>query len=601
MLSKPRAFSLRASPFNLTVGSAVLALMLSACGGGGGGTAPQAGSLSNVKPHAALNIGATSTSAGKPKPLRPSGERRVLILRDSQGPYGHVGKDYSILLENLLGHFNVSVTDGKVMDYRAGDLKAYDVVFYIGSTYDELAYYVPGSREALNYQAFLADVATSGTRVVWMNYNLWQLAYHWNPDWGKEGFAGKFGFSYAGVINQNFNRVQYKGVDLYKGVVPFVNPGSDLTGCTAEGEGRYACAPEVNQVAITDSTRARVYATTSSTLSGATDQPYVTRGEHLWFIGDMPFTYFSEEDRYLAFADLLHEILETGVSDQPLRAMVRFEDVSAGINVNHLEAVSQYLAAENIPFAVATVARYENPLGEDNNGVPQSLPLPGSAVGESLRYYFNRGLASIVNHGLTHQAGTLRNPYNGVTGDDFEFYRVTMNPDYSLNFLGPLEDDSAKWAKKRMQDSDDLMRKAGLKPFAWEAAHYTASETAYRAIREVYPTHYGRLVYFNKEGGPGRFVGQFFPYVIERDIYGNRVVPENLGNVQVDPFQGYRVTLPADVLRHADKQRVVRDGVASFYYHPYLGVDSLKEIIDGLKARGYTFIKPCSLGTSCPK
>jgi hypothetical protein len=63
--------------------------------------------------------------------------------------------------------------------------------------------------------------------------------------------------------------------------------------------------------------------------------------------------------------------------------------------------------------------------------------------------------------------------------------------------------------------------------------------------------------------------GQFFPYVVH-DVYGSKVLPENLGDIAPVTWHTYKQHLPADVLRAARANLVVRDGFAAFYYHPYL-------------------------------
>ena len=69
-----------------------------------------------------------------------------------------------------------------------------------------------------------------------------------------------------------------------------------------------------------------------------------------------------------------------------------------------------------------------------------------------------------------------------------------------------------------------------------------------------------------------RQFGQFFPYTV-RDVYGSVVIPENIGNVEPDAFNNHPARLPADLIATADRNLVVRDGMASFFYHPYLGTD----------------------------
>jgi uncharacterized protein YdaL len=86
-----------------------------------------------------------------------------------------------------------------------------------------------------------------------------------------------------------------------------------------------------------------------------------------------------------------------------------------------------------------------------------------------------------------------------------------------------------------------------------------------------------------------RIVGQFFPYTI-RDIYGVLVVPENLGNVELDAFNNHPPHLPADIVASARLNTAVRDGVASFFFHPYLATSYLQTSVEGIQAAGYTFV-----------
>ena len=84
-------------------------------------------------------------------------------------------------------------------------------------------------------------------------------------------------------------------------------------------------------------------------------------------------------------------------------------------------------------------------------------------------------------------------------------------------------------------------------------------------------------------------MGQFFPYTV-RDVYGTAVVPENLGNVEPEWFNNHPPRLPADILASAQRNLVLRDGTASFFYHPYLGTSYLKTIVTGIQGMGYTFV-----------
>jgi hypothetical protein len=73
------------------------------------------------------------------------------------------------------------------------------------------------------------------------------------------------------------------------------------------------------------------------------------------------------------------------------------------------------------------------------------------------------------------------------------------------------------------------------------------------------------------------------------------VLPENLGNIEPEPFHIYPVRRPADIINAAEKNLVVRDGVCGFYFHPFFDIEFLKMTVEGIRALGYTFVSPNDL------
>src|SRR5262249_48861636 len=77
----------------------------------------------------------------------------------------------------------------------------------------------------------------------------------------------------------------------------------------------------------------------------------------------------------------------------------------------------------------------------------------------------------------------------------------------------------------------------------------------------------------------GEAVSQFFPYEIYGDLYGQRLIPEDMGyvtNYTDKPIpHGYfneyqdRETTLWDMIRYAKRNRVIRDAWASFFVHTY--------------------------------
>ncbi|MCX6895913.1 MAG: MBG domain-containing protein, partial [Verrucomicrobia bacterium] len=102
-----------------------------------------------------------------------------------------------------------------------------------------------------------------------------------------------------------------------------------------------------------------------------------------------------------------------------------------------------------------------------------------------------------------------------------------------------------------------------------------------------------RGFYFAAEYDPAtngsRYLPQHFPYVINRDIYGCKLIPENLG--YYSPIGSSTPRLPADMIRVARKNLVVRDGWANAYFHGYLPLTNLQAIVTGIKALGYAYVQ----------
>jgi uncharacterized protein YdaL len=349
-----------------------------------------------------------------------------------------------------------------------------------------------------------------------------------------------------------------------------------------------------------DETKATVLAQAVRDADGS-KFPWALRSQNLTYIGENPFIYTNESDRVLAFSDLLFDALQPTAPTRH-RALLRLEDIHPNYDPAQLKAVADYLYSKGIPYGFGVSPLWQDPLGEFTPEWPSPLSLSdrkARQVAETIKYMQARG-GTLVMHGYTHQYGAVKNPYNGATGDDFEFYRVTENADHTLNFLGPVPEDSASWALGRVDDANREFKRAGISlPKIFEFPHYSASAVDYRAISERFGIRWERGIYYSGvlKGGAvdhSRSIGQMFPYVV-RDAYGATVLPENIGSYSPEWFHIFPPYLPADILNGADKNMVVRDGFASFYYHPFEGLDALKQVVEGLQSRGWTFTSPSAL------
>lgn len=523
---------------------------------------------------------------------------RTLILYDApQGLYQKFGLATSILLRNLLGHFKTSSIVMQPVDkYTAGTLANYDVAFYVGTIYDNP---LPA--------AFLADVnanvksATPKT-LVWFKYNIWEIA--WNT--ANYDFSASTGITFTGLKGFNsppsntnqkpgfYDTVLYKGQSLVK-YYAYDN-----------ATGTAAADPDIGATALAAPAQALVNVTNGGN-TGAPALPYVVKSNKFWYFADSPFSYIGPRDRYLVFADLLHDIMEQNHATQHI-GLVRLEDVGADVESGSMKKLTDYMYSRSIPFAIATIPHYKDPYGRYNGGVAENIPLSQAInLKNSLNYALARG-GSIVQHGYTHQSDdpVMINAISGVSGDDYEFWNISANTPMAA------EKGSTAWSAARMNSGLSELKNAGYTPFAWEAPHYQSSPLSIKSNVGMYSKVYGRVVYYTSDapdlkGSSGTYdyaVGQVFPYVIYKDYYGQYVIPENLGNIEHKSICSYCVDyLSSDLILNAKYALVVRDGYASFFFHPYLldpaltnygvnGYQDFQETVSGISKLGYTWGAP---------
>ena len=418
-------------------------------------------------------------------PVRAQQPPPVLVLYDAPAasPYSKLGRAYAIMLANLLGRWDSPVVTQPVETYRAGTISGYRATFYLGSHYDNP---LPA--------ALLADLSTTSNPVVWFRYNLWQLTQTTGLD-----LAARFGFRFvsnrglegdpAAATPDFFDTVHYRGQALTKYYA--FDPAAN----------QVFADPDIGLTEVIDPGRVRVHAEIENRANGQR-APYVLQAGNFWYVADMPFSYIGPRDRYLAVADLLHEVMATNPAELsgPRQALLRLEDVSAITEPAHLATLAALMqqwqdpvtgAAAQIPFSIALISRYRDPLGIYNGGVSQEIRLRNA---KALRAALNDALARggrLVMHGWTHQYSNVRNPWSGVSGDDFEFWDIVGNR--------PLPKDSLRDWRSYIDSGIKELTGAGYSAFAFEMPHYRASPRAYRAVAERFRVGYERVHYYTSE------------------------------------------------------------------------------------------------------
>ncbi|MFA7324932.1 MAG: polysaccharide deacetylase family protein, partial [Candidatus Nanopelagicales bacterium] len=355
-------------------------------------------------------------------------------------------------------------------------------------------------------------------------------------------------------------------------------------------------------VTINDPSLATVIATAQHEADGSSI-PWATRSKGLTYVGENPFVYATEADRYIAFADLMFDLLAPTTPERH-RAMVRLEDVSPMSNPKRLRELADVLSSRNIPYSLAVFPIYVDPNGLGKGKELRVTLADRPKVVAALKYMASHG-ATIIQHGDTHQFGTTPNPYNGRSAADFEFFTAHLDDQDAVIKDGPVPGDSAAWAGARMDEATKMMKAAGLaKPTIWEFPHYAASYVDYAAAGKRYAARYEREILFSggltgQKVDTSTFIGQFFPYEVV-DVYGAKVIPENLGNVALASYNQHSAVMPPEVIRRAAANLVVRDGFASFFYHAFYSPVLLAQLLDGIKDLGYTFVSPADVLNSFP-
>ncbi len=424
-------------------------------------------------------------------------------------------------LRQLLGHFNTAVTLQPADTYGSGQLKGYDVTFFIGF----MKAYAPP-------QSFLNDVLADQRTFVWLNTGLVE-----------------FGRSHDLGARYGFVAAEFDTTSVFDSV--------------KAGDERFTkMEPNVNRLTVVDPSRCEVLATTSSARTGLT-VPYAVRSGNFWCFADSPFSYATETDRYLYFADLLHDILG---QDHPHShsALIRIEDTNPFSDPASLREIADLLSARGVPFLVGVIPFYVDPASSTRVAMSEKPDYV-----DAIRYMMEHG-GTVVLHGDTHQ-------YKGETATDYEFW------DESGNRVRP--DDSAELVNRKLREAIAECIKNGVYPLVWETPHYGASTLDYSVIAKRFSTVMEqRLVLDNLD------YSQFFPYLIDTDMYGERIYPENLGYIPLDPKPEKEQAAVDHVLAAAKVNLAVRDGIVAAFFHPFVPLQYLTEMVDGIKALGYVFL-----------
>jgi uncharacterized protein YdaL len=452
-------------------------------------------------------------SQGDPSP------KKVLVIFEGNDIPESQERGEARQMAQLLGHFNTSTVVRAANDYKSGEIDSFDFVFFFGFSNR----YSPPEK-------VLKDIFTTSRQVVWLNTGFDSFCRSYPV---KE----KYGFTFVAFDTASqFTTVRARGLSFSKG------------------------EPNCNIVKITNSAKCQVLATAVNLKRQ--EVPYIIQSGNFIYVADSPFSEVTETDRYILFADLLHDILG---EDHPVShtALVRIEDVSPLEDPTELRNVADVLAGLNVPFLVSVIPFYVEPAA----GIRVSMSEKPDFV-DALHYMVEHG-ATIVMHGVTHQ-------YRGQTGMDYEFWDESADR--------PIKNDSKEYVERKITAGIEECMRNGIYPLLWETPHYGASTLDYSVISTFFSS-----VIEQRQTIDRLDYGQYFPYLIKRDLYGQRIYPENLGYVPLSDSMEQEQEAVKRIIRAAESNLAVRDGYASFFFHPFLPLELLKELVESIQGLGYTF------------
>jgi len=482
------------------------------------------------------------SGAGVPPADRPTGSGagkgpRVLIVHDP--PFSADARALSVVpaLVNLLGHFDCQIEVLESEAYEPGQVDQHDATIYVGLQTQEAAELSSAAGVRLP-EALLRDLHETRKPVCWLGANLDQLAARFPlRDYGFEMTSAD--------LAEEYDRVLYQGQVLSR---PASLPGQG--------------PPKA--VRVTDPKICRVLAEVEQPRGsgppiegGATPEraalPYALRSGHFWYFADPPTNVSAPDGSYLALCDQLHPFL--GVRHPLARtALLCIKGVHARTSPDRVRELSNLLRSEKVPFAISVTPMYRDP------GRDLEVPLSDERRLVGILREAQHAGAAVIADGFTHQTF-------GRTGEDAEWWDMQRDL--------PVAGRTGVATAQRIEGSVAELVKCGLFPVAWSTPEGRATPADYTQIAELFSTAWERRLPAQSAREP-----QVFPFVILRDNYGQRLLPDNLPPLgkdgDVEP-----------ILEQIHLQSVVPDPWVTVAISPEAPVDAVRMMLAELRGMDY--------------
>lgn len=199
---------------------------------------------------------------------------------------------------------------------------------------------------------------------------------------------------------------------------------------------------------------------------------------------------------------------------------------------------------------------------------------------------------SVIVHGYTHAYRYSE------TGEGFEFWDAKAdqpiteenaedtpavlekeqnfpNETAYQSYLRPYRDNENTYTKTKLKLAIEDLTASGLYPLSFEAPHYTMSEQGYKIASDYFSSIFGQVQLSDttwKTSGTAPFL------TTPSMLHGMTLYPETIGFVDTSDQNPL-----GDIEDHISRMIDFEGGVAGGFYHPYLGMKYLPELVDQME------------------
>ncbi|AUN10241.1 transcription factor [Clostridium botulinum] len=284
--------------------------------------------------------------------------------------------------------------------------------------------------------------------------------------------------------------------------------------------------------------------------------PYIINEKNLWHISRIN----NNSVIFYIFSDILNYIFEVDKFKEE-KVFIRIEDVHPLIDINKLKAIADYLYSEDIPFMIALIPTFV----DTKTGYVNSMSDQKKFI-NNIKYMQQKG-GTVILHEYTHP-----NNKEEASEEEHEFWNGKEN--------ALLEMDMGKYVYDKVGKGIKECVKNNIYPLGFEAPNYAMDMRTYKEFKKYFSTCVGQCQSSDK-----RFISAAYPYVLKDTETFNILIPENLGYIEKkNPLWLKKIQ------ENFRQISMVRGYTAGVFFHSYIDINYLKELVDYLKSQNVDFL-----------